>query len=92
MTTTPPTTDDTKAEPWTAERLDGILTAVVYEHFTNHLGTFTFSSHGHGEEEYELIEPDDPDEEFGDTLTFERKSDGARFDVEFWANVSAVSQ
>lgn len=77
------------AQPWTAERLDGVITAAVYQHFTDHLGTFTFSSHG-GDEEYELIEPDDPDEEFGDTLTFERKSDGARFEVEFWANVSAV--
>jgi len=74
------------ASPWSAERLAAVLTAVVYERFTNSLGPFTFSAYGR-DEEYELLdsEPDD------DVLTFERKADGARFDVEFWVNASEAS-
>lgn len=88
-TTGPPVTGDTpgviaeEETPWNADRLGAVLTTAVYEHFVNRLGPFTFSAYGR-DEEYEMLdgEPDD------DVLTFERKADGVRFDVEFWVNVS----
>ena len=73
--------------PWNVGRLEAVLTGAIYEHFTNRPGSsFTFSAYGR-DEEYELLdsEPDD------DVLTFERQADGARFHVEFWANVSAAA-
>lgn len=75
--------------PWNDAKLAGVLTAAVYERFTNWAGPgpFTFSSGGR-DETYELLDSD-PDD---DLLTFERKADGARFQVEFWVSVSAVER
>jgi hypothetical protein len=78
--------DDQSAIPWDAARLGTVLTTVVYEHFTNRLGPFTFSAYGR-DEKYELLDGD-PDD---DVLTFERVGDGARFQVEFWVGVSAAA-
>lgn len=74
------------AAPWNVGKLEAVLTSVLYEHFTERSGSFTFSAYGR-DETYELLDGD-PDD---GVLTFERKSDGARFEVEFWANVTAVT-
>lgn len=84
MTTTPATDDMKPAPPWTADKIAAVVTAAVYEHFYDHLGTLTLSSSDH-DEAYELHADED-----GDVITFQRKSDGARFEVEFWANVAPV--
>ena len=73
------------AIPWNADRLAAVLTAAVYEHFVNSLGPFTFSAYGR-DEEYEILDSEDDD----DVLTFERKLDGARFEVEFWVSASVA--
>jgi hypothetical protein len=84
---TPPTTGKaapmSDATPWDASRLAAVLTAAVYEHFTERLGPFTFSAHGR-DETYDLLDSADDD----DVLTFERRPDGARFEVEFWVSAT----
>ena len=87
MGTTEPAAAEQATIPWDAARLSSVLTAVVYEHFTEHSGSFTFNSHGR-DESYELLEPADDDE----VLTFERKADGARFSVGFWVTASPVRE
>ena len=74
------------AAPWDAGRLEAVLTSVLYQHFADRRGSFTFSAYGR-DEEYELLdgEPDDG------MLTFERKADGVQFHVEFWVNVSTAA-
>ncbi len=77
-------TEAEAVQPWTADKIAAVVTAAVYEHFYDRLGTLTLSS-GDRDEAYDLHADED-----GDVITFQRKSDGARFEVEFWANASAV--
>jgi hypothetical protein len=74
------------AAPRDADRLGGVLTTALYEYFAGR-PRFTLSAYGR-DERYEVLDGD-PDD---DVLTFERTADGARFEVEFWVNVSAVAR
>ena len=76
-------------EPWTADRLSAVLAAAAHEHFASLYET-TLVSQGNGTAEtYEAEEPDDPDNTDA-PLVLVRESDGARFEVEFWANVTRL--
>lgn len=77
--------ENAQPEPWTPAKLAAILTAGAYEHYCEGPGTVTLHR-GAQSETYRVLSNED-----GDVLTFERESDGARFDVEFAADVAALA-
>jgi len=81
--TTPPA-ETSPVQPWTPAKLAAVLTEAVYEHFTDHPATLTLSSREQSETFDLLINED------GDVFTLVRKSDGARFEADFWVNVAAA--
>lgn len=79
-------TQTTQPESWTADRLAAVLASAAEEYFASHARVTLRSTAAGTSETYEPEVPEDlaaPDA----PLVLVRTSDGARFGVEFWADV-----
>lgn len=75
------------AEPWSADKLAGIVSAACLEHFWNKTSSsVTFCSGGQGEK-YEVLDTATDDQH---ELLFRRVSDGKVFEIDIWAAAREV--
>jgi hypothetical protein len=77
------------AEPWTAGRLADVLSGAAEEHYSNRYRVTLVDTATGTSETYDVEEPADPDGSEA-PLILVRAGDGARFEVEFWANVTQL--
>jgi hypothetical protein len=77
------------AEPWGADRLAMVLSAAAEEDYSSRARITLTSTATGTSESYEPEEPAGPDDAAA-PLILVRASDGARFEVEFWANVARL--
>jgi hypothetical protein len=83
-------TTEPEPEPWGVDRLSAVLASAAQEHFADRYEMTLCSSNGTAET-YEVVEPDDPDDDSA-PLRIARTADGALFEVEFWADVQRLDK
>jgi hypothetical protein len=77
------------ADAWNADRLAAVLSCAAHESYANHYRVTLVSTGNGTSETYDVEERVDWDGREV-PLVLVRAADGARFEVEFWANVTQL--
>ena len=78
------------ADAWNADRLAAVLSCAAHESYANHYRVTLVSTGNGTSETYDVEEPTNPDDTDA-PLVLVRAGDGARFEVEFWADVTQLA-
>jgi hypothetical protein len=77
-------------DAWSADRLAAVLSGAAQESYANHYRVTLVSTATGTSETYDVEEPANPDDTDA-PLVLVRVGDGARFEVEFWADVTQLA-
>ena len=79
------------ADAWNADRLAAVLSGAAQESYANHYRVTLVSTGNGTSETYDVEEPADDPDDTDAPLVLVRAGDGARFEVEFWADVTQLA-
>ena len=79
------------ADAWNADRLAAVLSCAAHESYANHYRVTLVSTATGTSETYDVEEPADDPDDTDAPLVLVRAGDGARFEVEFWADVTQLA-